>query len=156
MRVEGRCSGGGILRIRQRILQLRVFRGPGRLIRVKCVREAAPAHIAGKRFLFLRRCRPVLGFQLFQCPNSIHVGAELGLGAALAKMVIRNMIVFGWRVRFTCADGLDHDVIGKIGSFRGIDGNCAGLRCRRMAGLPSCFMRLPRDLSVHPFLCFIP
>ena len=54
MRVQGRCTGGFVFFLCQQGFQRAVFAVPRLAALIKGLRQAAPAHIAGQHFLFLR------------------------------------------------------------------------------------------------------
>ena len=82
--VEGGGPGRFIFLRGQQFLQLRILSGPRGFVRVKGVRHAAPAHIAGQHFLLFRRGLPGGFLQVFQQLDCRHISLVLGLGAALA------------------------------------------------------------------------
>ena len=92
-------EGGGPRRLiflrGQQLLQLRILGGPHGFVRVKGIRHAAPAHIAGQHFLLRRRGVPGGFLQVFQQLDCRHIGLILGLGAALAQMVVGDVEVLG-------------------------------------------------------------
>ena len=58
-------------------------------------RHTTPAHIAGQHFLLFRRGLPGGLFQIFQQLDRRHIGLVLGLGAALAQMLVGDAEVLG-------------------------------------------------------------
>ena len=68
----------------QRLVLLR----PGSFVRIKGVGQAATANIAGEDLLLLRGGASPLGFNGLEGLNGVQIGAELGLGAAFAQMVV--------------------------------------------------------------------
>ena len=91
--VECRCAGCFILILRKnRAQRLKLVR-PCCVVRVKGFRQAAPAHIAGQRFLFIGRGLPLFLFQRHQQTDSVHVHAVLGFCTAFAQMLVRNSVV---------------------------------------------------------------
>ena len=74
----------------KKFLQFRIFRTPVFLIRVKGVRQTAPAHIPGEHFLLLRDSLKSFGFQLFQQPDGADVCLILGLGTACPQVRISD------------------------------------------------------------------
>ena len=95
MSVEGGSAGRRILRLRQQCLELRVLPAPVLVLRVKRLRDAAPAHIAGEGFLLLWRCLPGGFLQVFQQLDCFNIGLELGLGAAFAQMIVYDVEILG-------------------------------------------------------------
>ena len=95
MGVESRGPGSGVFLRGQQFLQLRILLGPGSFGWVESLRHAAPAHIAGQHFLLLRRGLPGGFLQVFQQLDRRHIGLVLGLGAALAQMVVGDVEVLG-------------------------------------------------------------
>ena len=97
MRVERGCAGVGVLIRSERGLQFLIRKAPFGFFRVKGFRYAAPAHIAGQGFLFLRRRVPVLRLDGFQRSDRVHVHAEFRLRPAFAEVFVRDAEVFGRR-----------------------------------------------------------
>ena len=93
--VEGRGASSRVFLRGQQLLQLRILGGPRGFVRVKGIRHAAPAHIAGQHFLLCRRSLPGGFLQVFQQLDRRHIGLVLGLGAALAQMIVGDAEVFG-------------------------------------------------------------
>ena len=93
--VEGRGASSRVFLRGQQLLQLRILGGPRGFVRVKGIRHAAPAHIAGQHFLLCRRSLPGGFLQVFQQLDRRHIGLVLGLGAALAQMVVGDAEVLG-------------------------------------------------------------
>ena len=62
--VQGAGPGGNVLVIGQQGFQFGVLGGPLGLVRLKGVRDAAPAHIAGEDLLLGRSGNTALGFQV--------------------------------------------------------------------------------------------
>ena len=92
--IEDGAPGRVVLLRRQGLLQLRVFFGPVLLVRVKGIRQSAPAHIAGQDLLFLR-CGPApFCLDSLQGTDGVQVAAKLLLGSALAQVVIRDAEIF--------------------------------------------------------------
>ena len=90
MRVERRGARRFVFLRRQRSGEFPVFSGPRGLLRIKGIRQTAPAHIPGEYALFLRRGHALPGFQPVQQVNGLHVPLKLGLCAAFAQVVVRN------------------------------------------------------------------
>ena len=88
MRVEGRASGGGIFLRGQQLFQLGILGNPCRFLRVKRIRETAPAHISRKNLLLFGACLLSGSFQLFQQTNGINICLELGFRTAFAQVVV--------------------------------------------------------------------
>ena len=93
--VEGRGPGRFIFLRGQKLFQFGVLLGPGSFGWVEGIRHAAPAHIAGQHFLLCRRGLPGGFLQVFQQLDRRHIGLVLGLGTALARMVVGDAEVFG-------------------------------------------------------------
>ena len=93
--VESRGPGSGVFLRGQQFLQLGILLGPGSFGWVESLRHAAPAHIAGQHFLLCRRGLPGGFLQVFQQLDRRHIGLVLGLGTALAQMVVGDAEVFG-------------------------------------------------------------
>ena len=93
--VEGRGASSRVFLRGQQFLQLRILSGPRGFVRVESLCHAAPAHIAGQHFLLLRRGLAGGFLQVFQQFDRRHIGLVLGLGAALAQMVVGDAEVFG-------------------------------------------------------------
>ena len=93
--IEGGGPGRFVFLRGQQLLQLRILGGPRGFVRVKGIRHAAPAHIAGQHFLLCRRSLPGGFLQVFQQLDRRHIGLVLGLGAALAQMIVGDAEVFG-------------------------------------------------------------
>ena len=69
---------------------------------IEAVGKAAPAHIAGKGFLFLRRCQPVFLLDPLQGADGGHIGRILFRLAAHAQRPICDaevMPLLGWYLR---------------------------------------------------------
>ena len=81
--VQGGGPGGGVLCLIQQPLQLRVFCAPILLVLVKCLGQAAPAHIAGEDFLFRLCCNAPLQFNRFQGADGLHIPPVLLIWPAL-------------------------------------------------------------------------
>ena len=64
MGIEGGCPRRFVLAVRQQAFQLLILGGPISLVRVKGVRDAAPANIAGEDFLLRFGGGPALGLDL--------------------------------------------------------------------------------------------
>ena len=94
MGVEGGASGGGIFLRGQQLFQLGILGSPCRFLRVKGIRETAPAHISRKNLLLFGACLLSGSFQLFQQTNRIDICLELGFRTAFAQMLIGNAKVF--------------------------------------------------------------
>jgi len=89
--VEGRGPGRFIFLRGQKLFQFGVLLGPGSFGWVEGIRHAAPAHIAGQHFLLFRRGLAGGFLQVFQQLDCRHIGLVLGLGAALAQMVVGDV-----------------------------------------------------------------
>ena len=131
--VEGGSAGGFIFCWRKGGFQLLILRCPAGFAGIKGIRQTTPAHISGQNFLFLTGCLPSLGFNGFQSCDGIHIPAEFDFGTAHAQILVRNAEVFAagdvgitGRLRLLCAEGLHHNVIGKVILFAGIYGNGFG------------------------------
>ena len=118
--------GGSCSRIflrRQGLLQFGVLLAPVSLVFVKGISQTSPAYVAGKGLLFLGRSVPSLGLDLLEGGDCFYVGTELGLGAALAQMIVGDTEVFGRdddrRLRL-CAQNLNRNVEGQAGFHRGV------------------------------------
>ena len=83
--VQGGGPGRGVFLRGQQFFQFRILGGPRGFVRVKGIRHAAPAHIAGQHFLLLRRGLPGGFLQVFQQLDRRHIGLVLGLGAAHSR-----------------------------------------------------------------------
>ena len=94
------ASGCGVFLRGQSGLQRLVLLRPGSFVRIKGVGQAAPANVAGEDFLLLRGGASSLGLNGLEGLNGLQVGAELGLGAAFAQMVVGDSEVP--RRRFFC------------------------------------------------------
>ena len=90
VRVERRGARRFIFLRRQRSGKFTVFPGPRGLLRVKGIRQTAPAHIPREYALLLRRGHALLGFQSVQQVNGLHVSLKFDLCAAFAQVIIRN------------------------------------------------------------------
>ena len=113
--IEGRASGITVFFRGQRRFYLGILLRPTGVVRVKCLRDAAPADKAGQHFLLLRRGEPALGLQRFQQMDGVHVGPELRFRAACAQIIIGDVEVAlflnhsrlsGCRRFFRCLVGL--------------------------------------------------
>ena len=93
--VEGGGPGRFVFLRGQQFLQLGILLGPGSFGWVESLRHAAPAHIAGQHFLLRRRGLLGGSLQVFQQLDRRHIGLVLGLGAALAQMVVGDAEVLG-------------------------------------------------------------
>ena len=93
--VEGGGPGRFIFLRGQKLFQFGVLLGPGSFGRVEGIRHTAPAHIAGQHFLLFRRSLPGGFLQVFQQLDRRHIGLVLGLGAALAQMLVGDAEVLG-------------------------------------------------------------
>ena len=93
MGVEGRTSGGGVFLRGQLLLQLGIFFIPVFFAGVKGVGQTAPANVVGEDFLLCRGGASSLGLNGLEGLNGLQVGAELGLGAAFAQMVVGDVEV---------------------------------------------------------------
>ena len=93
--VEGRPSDGSVFLRGQQLLQLGIFLAPAFLVRVKSIRQPAPAHIPGEDLLLLRRCLPGGSLQVFQQLDRLDVGLELSLGTAFAQVIVRDTEILG-------------------------------------------------------------
>ena len=99
MRIEGRSSRRRIFLRGQQTAQLHIFLRPVSIFAVKGLRDAAPAHIIRKDFLFFRGSLPFLSFDLFEQLNCRYVICKLGLGASYAQSFVGNMVVFRRELR---------------------------------------------------------
>ena len=99
MGVQGRGTGRSIFGLAEQLFEFLIFLFPICILRVKRLRKTAPAHIAGKNFLFFRRGGTVLRFQLLQSADGRQIPAIFGFGSALAQMVVGNVEVFSGRRR---------------------------------------------------------
>ena len=90
VRVERRGARRFVFLRRQRSGEFTVFPGPRGLLRVKGIRQTAPAHIPGEHALLLRRSHALPGFQPVQQVNGLHVPLKFDLCAAFAQVIIRN------------------------------------------------------------------
>ena len=63
---------------------------PFTVVFIESLRDPSPPDVPGENFLFFRRSETAFRFQCFQHVDSVHVGPELGLQAASAKVVIRD------------------------------------------------------------------
>ena len=93
--VEGGGPRRSVFLWGQQFFQFRILGIPRGFVRVKGIRHAAPAHIAGQYLLLFRRGLPGGLFQIFQQLDRRHIGLVLGLGAALAQMVVGDAEVLG-------------------------------------------------------------
>ena len=125
--VEGGGTGGFIFCWGQGAFQLLILGCPAGFTVIKGIRQTAPAHIPGQDFLLLLCCLSALGFNGFQGGDGVHIPAELDLGTAHAQILVRDAEVFGagdggitGRLRLLCAEGLHHNVIGKVILFSGV------------------------------------
>ena len=91
MGVQGRGTGRSIFRLTEQIFEFLIFLFPICILRVKRLRKAAPAYIAGKNFLLLRRGGTIFRFQLLQSADGRQIPSILGFGSALAQMVVSNV-----------------------------------------------------------------
>ena len=82
-------TGGGIFLLGEQRFQL----GVPAVLFIEAVGKAAPAHIAGKGFLFLRRRQPVFAFHCLQSADRRHIGRILFRLAAHAQLPIRDVKV---------------------------------------------------------------
>src|SRR5699024_10154559 len=87
--------GGGVLVLREQPFQLLVLSGPAVFVRVKGIRQPAPANVLGQDFLFFRGSVPVLIFQGLQSADGLDVAGKLLLGPALAQMLVSDSKVLG-------------------------------------------------------------
>ena len=125
VRVQSGGSGSSVFFVGQKIFQFRILSRPCGFVRVKSVRQPAPAHILRKNVLLLRGGLPVLTLDLLQGGNGFGIAPELFLRAAFAQMRIQDTKVFGgrcrWRVlRLVDVEGANLNVIGQIRLFTGI------------------------------------
>ena len=91
MGVLGGTAGGGIGIRGQQALQFPVFGGPLFVFGIKDLRQATPAHIAGKDFLFFRGGRlRAAGLKLLQQAYSGDVIRIFAFRAANAQPVFRG------------------------------------------------------------------
>ena len=88
--VQGAGPRRSVLVPGQQGLQLDVLVGPLGFVRRESVRDAAPAHVAGKDLLLVRRGPAPVGFNGPQSPDGGDVGGILGLGAPDAQIVVRD------------------------------------------------------------------
>ena len=93
--VQGGGPRGGVFLRGQERLQLFVLIRPRGLAVVKSVGKAAPADVAGKDFLFLRRGVSSLGLNGLKGTDGLDVGMELGFRAASAQAIVGDAEVFG-------------------------------------------------------------
>src|SRR5699024_8586134 len=93
--VEGGGPRRSVFLWGQQFFQFRILGSPRGFVLVKGIRHAAPAHIAGQYLLLFRRGLPGGLFQIFQQLDRLHIGLVLGLGAALAQMVVTDMEILG-------------------------------------------------------------
>ena len=91
MGVQGRGAGGSVFGLTEQPFEFLIFLFPICILRVKRLRKAAPAHIAGKNFLLLRRGGTLLRFHLLQSMNRRQIPAILGFGPALTQMVVGDV-----------------------------------------------------------------
>ena len=82
-------TGGGIFLLGEQRFQL----GVPAVLFIEAVGKAAPAHIAGKGFLFLRRRQPVFAFHCLQSADRRHIGRILLRLAAHTQLPIRDVKV---------------------------------------------------------------
>ena len=75
---------------RKQRFQFSVFLRPFRIVFIERLRNAAPAHIPGKDFLFLRCGLPLLCIQCLQHPNGLHIGFILCFRPSCAEIIVRN------------------------------------------------------------------
>ena len=98
--IQGGRSGGGVFLRGEGGVQFLELICPTILFLVKGVRQTAPAHIPGKDLLFLRGGVPAVKLQFMQEVDSVHIGPEFCLGAALAQVIVRDTeITGGWLLR---------------------------------------------------------
>ena len=82
-------TGGGIFLLGEQRFQL----GIPAVLFIEAIGKAAPAHIAGKGFLFLRRRQPVFAFHCLQSADRRHIGRILFRLAAHAQLPIHDVKV---------------------------------------------------------------
>ena len=95
MSIQGGGSGRSVFLRRQQLLQFRKLGSPRRFVRVKGICQTTPANIAGQYLLLLRRGLPGGLLQMLQQLDRRDIGLVLGLGAALAQMVVTDMEILG-------------------------------------------------------------
>ena len=137
--VEGGGPGRSIFLRGQQLLQLRILRRPGGLLRVKGIRQPAPAHILRKQVLFLRGSVAVFPLDLFQRGNGLDVAPELFFWAAFPQVVVRDMKVSGGGRRRSGfrpvnVQPFHHHVIGQMILVAGIDRHRLGVERRGLSG----------------------
>ena len=89
-RIQGTGTGFLILIYREQGLQFGILFRPFRVVFIERLRNAAPAHIPGKDFLFLCGSLPLLCIQCLQHPNGFHIGFILCFRPSCAEIIVRN------------------------------------------------------------------
>ena len=89
-RIQGTGTGFLILICSEQGLQFGILFRPLRIAFIERLRNAAPAHIPGKDFLFLRCGLPPLCIQRSQHPNGLHIGFILCFRPSCAEIIVRN------------------------------------------------------------------
>ena len=149
--VQGGRAGGFIFCRGQGVFQLLILGCPAGFAVIKGIRQTAPAHIPGQNLLLLTACLSALGFNGFQGGNGVHIPAEFDLGTAHTQILVRNSEIISagdrgitGRFRLLGAEGLYHNVIGKVILFAGV--YCYGFGgCFRPNRLVYLFLNIPSD-----------
>ena len=131
MGVQSRSASGGVLVLREQPFQFGVFLCPVVLIRVKSVRQTAPAYILRKHLLFLGGGTAVLLFQLEQGADGFNIPSIFLLRTSDTQVIIRDVEVPGrlWRRMFRfncgrfCTYRLNYNVKRQIVFLGGVYGN---------------------------------
>ena len=92
--IQSRSSCRSIFIFRKQIFQGKILLCPISFIRVKGIRETAPADEIRQNLLFFRSSVPIFVFQLKQSFNGFHVPCKFLLWSTFTKMVIRDMEIY--------------------------------------------------------------
>ena len=125
--VEGGGPGRSVFLRGQQLFQFGILRTPCRFVRVKDVRQTAPAHILREQMLFFRGSIAVLLFDLLQRGNRLDVAPELFLRSAGPQIIVQDAEVFRrmrlWRhgFRLVYVQPFHHHIIGQAVLVAGIN-----------------------------------
>ena len=125
--VEGGCPRRSVLRRGKGRLQLQKFLRPARFIRVKGVRQAAPAHITGQNLLLGGGGGAALQLNALEGVDGLHVAAELLFLRPNAQIIVSDAEIPG-------GGGLIRLILHLFGNFQPLHHNFIGemVRLRRI------------------------